>query len=96
MSERTREVSKVKEIWQDFLSGTQEENPETYTLSVGSASGTGTINDDSVSIDSVSDESVTEGGDLVHTVTLTGSKLMWTHSGAMRPCRSRRHSITAN
>lgn len=32
MSDRTREVSKTKEIWQQFLSGTQEEQPGTYRL----------------------------------------------------------------
>jgi arylsulfatase A len=32
MSERNREISKEKEIWQQFLSGSQEEQPETYRL----------------------------------------------------------------
>jgi pectinesterase len=32
LSERTREVSKVKEIWQQFLGGSQEEQPGTYRL----------------------------------------------------------------
>ncbi len=32
MSERNREVSSQKEIWQQFLSGSQEEQPETYRL----------------------------------------------------------------
>ena len=30
MSERNRGISKAKEIWQQFLSGSQEEQPETY------------------------------------------------------------------
>ena len=32
MSDRTREVSKTKEIWQQFLSGSQEEQLATYRL----------------------------------------------------------------
>jgi arylsulfatase A len=32
MSKRNREVSREKEIWQQFLSGSQEEQPETYRL----------------------------------------------------------------
>lgn len=32
MSERNREISSQKEIWQKFLSGSQEEQPETYRL----------------------------------------------------------------
>ena len=32
MSDRTREVSKTKEIWQQFLTGSQEEQPERYKL----------------------------------------------------------------
>lgn len=32
MSNRTREVSKTKEIWQQFLSGSQQEQPTTYRL----------------------------------------------------------------
>lgn len=32
LSERTREVSRTKEIWQSFLSGSQEEQPDTYRL----------------------------------------------------------------
>lgn len=32
LSERTREVSKTKEIWQQFLGGSQEEQPATYRL----------------------------------------------------------------
>ena len=32
MSERNRKISAEKEIWQQFLSGSQEEQPETYRL----------------------------------------------------------------
>ncbi|MEM1297195.1 MAG: sulfatase-like hydrolase/transferase, partial [Verrucomicrobiota bacterium] len=32
LSERTKEVSRTREIWQQFLGGSQEEKPETYRL----------------------------------------------------------------
>jgi pectinesterase len=32
LSERTREVSKTKDIWQQFLGGSQEEQPDTYRM----------------------------------------------------------------
>jgi len=32
MSERNREISSTREIWQQFLSGSQEQQPETYRL----------------------------------------------------------------
>ncbi|WP_282090416.1 hypothetical protein, partial [Aquimarina algiphila] len=52
---------------------TIDEADETYTLSVGGTTGTGTIedNDNAPTIASVTSESETEGTDLVHTVTLS-------------------------
>ncbi|WP_271784438.1 hypothetical protein, partial [Aquimarina algiphila] len=52
---------------------TIDEADETYTLSVGGTTGTGTIedNDGVPTIASVTNESETEGTDLVHTVTLS-------------------------
>ncbi|WP_271770069.1 DUF7507 domain-containing protein, partial [Aquimarina algiphila] len=52
---------------------TIDETDETYTLSVGGTTGTGTIedNDNAPTIASVTSESETEGTDLVHTVTLS-------------------------
>ncbi|MFO1219881.1 MAG: immunoglobulin-like domain-containing protein [Burkholderiaceae bacterium] len=54
---------------------TIDEPNETYTLNVGGISGTGTIVDDdpTPSISSVSTASQTEGGALVHTVTLSNA-----------------------
>ncbi|WP_378183531.1 Calx-beta domain-containing protein [Aquimarina sp. SS2-1] len=51
-----------------------DEGDETTTLTVGGESGTGTIQDPAdPTVASVSSETVTEGTDLVHTVTLSGS-----------------------
>ncbi|WP_345533642.1 Calx-beta domain-containing protein [Viridibacterium curvum] len=54
---------------------TIDEPNETYTLTVGAASGTGTINDDDAAptIQSVSSPSATEGSNLVYTVALTNA-----------------------
>uniref|UniRef100_UPI00261EEA0A DUF7507 domain-containing protein n=1 Tax=uncultured Aquimarina sp. TaxID=575652 RepID=UPI00261EEA0A len=53
---------------------TLDEGSETTTLTVGGASGTGTINDPAdPTVASVSSPTVTEGTDLVHTITLSGS-----------------------
>jgi hypothetical protein len=54
---------------------TIDEADETYTLAVGAASGTGTINDDdnAPTISSVSAATQVEGVTLVHTVTLTNA-----------------------
>ena len=54
---------------------TIDEANETYTLAVGSASGTGTINDDDAAptISSVSAAAQIEGTTLVHTVTLSNA-----------------------
>ncbi|WP_420464454.1 type I secretion C-terminal target domain-containing protein [Panacagrimonas sp.] len=47
---------------------------ETTTVTVGGETGTGTINDPAApTVESVSDAMATEGDDLVHTVTLTGT-----------------------
>ncbi|HVZ43521.1 MAG TPA: DUF4347 domain-containing protein, partial [Ramlibacter sp.] len=56
-------------------SDTIDEPNETYTLTVGSAAGTGTINDDDAAptIGSVSSNSATEASDIVHTVTLSNA-----------------------
>ncbi|AGG33230.1 RTX toxin related protein [beta proteobacterium CB] len=51
-----------------------DESNETYTVTVGGASGTGAIvDDDMISVVSVSSDSVTENSNLVHTVTLSGA-----------------------
>ncbi|HSH90908.1 MAG TPA: hypothetical protein VK996_13060 [Ramlibacter sp.] len=59
------------------VNDTSDESDETFTLSVGGVSGTGTIFDNdvtpSVSVQSVSSAQVDEGGNLVHTVTLSGT-----------------------
>jgi hypothetical protein len=59
------------------VNDTSDETDETFTLSVGGVSGTGTIFDNdvtpSVSVQSVSNAQVEEGGNLVHTVTLSGA-----------------------
>ena len=56
------------------LDDSDEENTETYTVSVGGQSGTGSITDaDSVSIASVSDDTRAEGEERVHILTLTGA-----------------------
>ena len=54
---------------------TIDEANETYTLTVGAASGTGTINDDDAAptIQSVTAATQVEGTSLVHTVTLTNA-----------------------
>ncbi len=54
---------------------TIDEVNETYTLSVGAASGTGTITDDdnAPTISSVSADTQVEGASLVHTVTLSNA-----------------------
>lgn len=54
---------------------TSFEGVETYTISVGGLSNTGTINDDDAapSVTSVSSASATEGTSIVHTVTITGT-----------------------
>ncbi|HVZ42985.1 MAG TPA: Calx-beta domain-containing protein, partial [Ramlibacter sp.] len=54
---------------------TIDEANETYTLTVGTKSGTGTINDDdgAPTISGVSDNSATEASDIVHTVTLSNA-----------------------
>jgi uncharacterized repeat protein (TIGR01451 family) len=56
------------------LDDSDDEDSETYTVTVGGQSGTGTINDnDVVTVGSVGDASETEGTNLVHTVTLSGT-----------------------
>ncbi len=54
---------------------TIDEADETYTISVGGTTGTGTIedNDGAPTIASITNASETEGTDLVHTVTLSNS-----------------------
>lgn len=54
------------------------ESTETYTLTIGGQVGIGTINDNDTStptVASVSNASATEGGTLVHTVTLTSTTI---------------------
>ncbi|MFN4764681.1 hypothetical protein ACKGJN_16250, partial [Gillisia sp. Q332] len=49
-----------------------DENDETYTLSIGGQTATGTItDDDTAAVQSVSDATEIEGTDLTHTVTMT-------------------------
>ena len=49
-----------------------DESNESYTLSIGGQSGTGTItDDDTASVASVGDDTQVEGTDLVHTVTMS-------------------------
>ncbi|WP_299249990.1 hypothetical protein, partial [uncultured Aquimarina sp.] len=51
-----------------------DEGDETTTVTVGGESGTGTIQDPAdPTVASVSSPTVTEGTDLVHTITLSGS-----------------------
>ena len=51
-----------------------DENNETYTLSVGGQTATGTItDDDTAAVASVSDATEIEGTDLTHTVAMTGA-----------------------
>ncbi len=54
-----------------------QEEDETFTVTVGGVSGTGTIvNDDVIVVAAITDASEMEGTDLVHTVTLSGESDM--------------------
>ncbi len=57
------------------IEDTEDEPTETFTVSIGGIDATGTILDDDVAIDSITDATENEGDDLTHLVTLSEASI---------------------